>query len=527
MSSNMNRREFFKLSAATAAMLGLVGHPLVSIAEDAPVRKPKPIAAGKKIRIAQIGFGGKGSGDVQSFKDAEIVALCDVDWTQNNVGNVARKFPDAKRYRDFRQMLLEMDDQIDAVAVATPDFMHFLPAYMAITMGKHVYVQKPLTQTIWEARELLKAARKHGVCTQMGNQGHAGEGCRLVKEWIAAGVVGGVTKVDVWTNRPVWPQGMTKAPDSTAEPKGMAWDNWLGREKTRPYSSAYHPFKWRGWADFGAGALGDMGCHILDAPFFALELGTPTSVTAEASGPVSDGFPSWSIVTYEFPARGAMPPVTLKWYDGGKSPERPKELEASRQLAKGGLLVYGDKGVIYDPNDYCNSPRLIPEAKMKEAQPTLPAKTIRRPNPVGNPYLEWMQAIEKNDPSWAGSNFEYSVRLTEFVLLGNLALRAPGKKIQWDAEKMEVSNVSEVNQFVKPNFREGWAVADLADSAQWSKKTYAPIELPPPAAPKAGKGKGQGKGGQGKGGQGKGGQGQGGQGKGQGRGKKKAQTPQV
>ena len=464
MSQSFSRREFLQLSASAAAMLGLVGCESVKITPNAwrSPRKPRPIAQGAKIRVAQIGMNGKGQSDLLACADEDIVALCDVDWSLPNVKKLFDRFPNAKKYKDFRKMLLEMDDQIDAVVISTPDHMHFLPAYMAISMGKHVCVQKPLTQTVWEADQLLKLARRHGVCTQMGNQGHAGEGIRLVKEWVQADVLGPVREVHIWTNRPIWPQGMKEWPAAEPVPADLDWDLYLGRAQEHTFSKAIHPFKWRGYREFGAGALGDMGCHIMDASFWSLDLHTvdPISIEAETGGLTEVGFPEWSIVTYKFPARGSMPPVTIKWYDGGKMPPRPKDLEETRQLAKGGQLLIGDKATVYDGNDYCNSPRIIPETKFKAMKEQLPPKTIRRPDPLGEPQKEWLQAIRKGDPAWAGSNFEYSVPLTKMVVLGNLAVLT-GQKIEWDGKALKCTNVAEANKYVRPNFRKGWKPGDM------------------------------------------------------------------
>jgi AhpD family alkylhydroperoxidase len=234
-----------------------------------------------------------------------------------------------------------------------------------------------------------------------------------------------------------------------------------GHAPERPYNIAYHPHDWRGWSEFGAGALGDMGCHTMDAAFYALNLGDPISIQAESPQAVVESFPAWSAITYEFPARGKMPPVKVTWSDGGKQPPRPKDLDAGRALTKSGQYYVGEKGTIFDGQDYCNSPRIIPEARMRELQPSLPPKTLRRPDPLGNPYLAWTQAIRKGDPEWAGSHFAYSTRLTEFVVLGNFALRAPGKKILWDGAQMAVTNLPELNQFLKPTFRSGWTHLEL------------------------------------------------------------------
>jgi predicted dehydrogenase len=474
----LNRRDFISLSAMAAAMLGLTscaGFPKTP-------RKPRPIAAGAKIRVAQIGCGGKGFSDIMAHKDEEVVALCDVDWEgpvepRNaakkgkdgkapepklaSVKKLIQEFPNAKRYTDFRKMLLEMDDQIDAVGVATPDHMHFLPAYMAIMMGKHVYVQKPLTQTVGEARELLRLARLNGVCTQMGNQGHAGEGIRLVQEWFKAGLLGEVRDVKIWTNRPVWPQGMQEYPAAEAVPPGVDWESFLGRAPQRPFSKAIHPFKWRGWQDYGCGALGDMACHLMDAAYWNLNLGAPTSVELkEIDGASKVAFPNSAVVEYQFPARGNLPPVKLTWYEGGRKPEKPKEMEATRELAKGGQLLIGSKATVYDGNDYCNSPRFIPDALHQELGPKFPPKTIPRV-PEGNPHKEWADAIRAGNPTGAGSNFEYSVPFTEMVCLGTMAiLIGKGKKLLWDPVAMK-TNLPEADALLNPTYRAGWRMSDL------------------------------------------------------------------
>ena len=452
----LNRRDFITFSAMAAAMLGFPG--CVSLAKNP--RKPRPIAAGAKIRVAQIGCGGKGFSDIEAHKDEEVVAFCDIDHERPNVKKLFADFPNAKRYKDFRKMLIEMDDQIDAVGVATPDHMHFLPAYMAIMLGKHVYVQKPLTPTVGEARELLRLARLNGVCTQMGNQGHAGEGIRLVKEWFNAGVLGEVRDVNIWTNRPIWPQGFADWPAAEKTPDGVNWDVFLGRAQQRPYSSAIHPFKWRGFQDYGCGALGDMACHLMDAAFWGLELGAPTTVELKKiDSPSKVAFPKAAIVEYQFPARGKMPPVKLTWHEGGLKPAKPSQMEENRQLAKGGQLIVGSKATVYDGNDYCNSPRLLPESLHQQLQPTFPPRTIPRPDPIGNPHKEWTRAIRANNPALAGSNFEYSVPFTEMVSLGTLAILVGGK-FNWDPVAMKTDR-DDANKLLYPTYRSGWAIKDI------------------------------------------------------------------
>ncbi len=441
----MQRREFLKTVGAGAAILSAA--PLC--AKDV-VRKGK-IVEGRKLNIACVGVGGQGGRDVNAVSSENIVALCDVDLNRG-AGNL-KKFSQAKKYRDFRKMLAEMHNEIDAVTVTTPDHMHYTIAMEAIKYGKHVFVQKPLTHTVWEAREIAKAARKHEVITQMGNQGHAGEGIRLVKEWVDAGVIGPIHEVHIWTNRPpkagfwAWPQGIERPTDTPPVPKELDWNLWLGVAPERPYHPSYVPFKWRGWWDFGAGALGDMGCHMMDASFWALDLKHPTSVSAVSSLVNNETGPAWSIITYEFPARGDKPPVKLVWYDGGKKPEKPKDLEPNRNLAKVGQLLIGEKGTIMDTTDYCNSPRLIPESAMKAFK--RPEKTIPRV-PRGNHYQEWINAI-KGGPK-PGSNFDYAGPFSEVVLMGNLALRV-GKKVEWDGDNMRCTNIPEANQYVTKTYR--------------------------------------------------------------------------
>ena len=424
-------------------------------------RKPRPIAAGAKVRYAQIGFGGRGHSDLLAQKDEEVVALCDIDWGRPNVQQMFAEFPQAKRYKDFRQMLLEMDDRIDAVGIATADHMHFLPAYMSIMLGKHVYLQKPLAPTVGELRELLRLSRLNGVCTQMGNQGHAGEGIRLVKEWIEAGVLGDVREVKIWTDRPVWPQGFTEWPMAQPVPEGLAWDRWLGRAATRPFSPKIHPFKWRGFQEYGCGALGDMAPHLMDAAFWGLELGAPSSVEVKRMvRPSPIAFPRSAIIEYQFPPRGERPGVKLTWHEGGLRPDRPEQLELERPLSKSGQLIIGSKETLFDGTDYCFSPRIIPEARHRELRPTLPARTIPRPVPVGNSHKEWMTAIRAGNPALAGSNFEYSVPFTEMIVLGVAALIA-GKGFTWDAAAMS-SNLAEVNRGLYPTYRHGWNPRDMA-----------------------------------------------------------------
>jgi predicted dehydrogenase len=442
-----NRRDFIKTAGLGAAAL-TASRAAAATTDQPAIRMGRIIAPDKKLNIACIGCGGQGGQDTHGVGRENIVALCDVD-TERAAG-VFKGHPDTPKYKDYRKMLKELDEQIDAVTVSTPDHTHFPAAMMAIEMGKHVFVQKPMAHTVWEARQLTLAARKHGVMTQMGNQGHSGEGTRLVREWVQAGLIGPVREVHAWSDH----HGKgAKAPnerptETPPVPDSLDWNLWLGVAPERPYHPAYVPFNWRAWWDFGSCALGDMGCHVLNAGFWALDLKYPTSVEAETAEVFTETGPAWSIVTWQFPARGNMPPVKMMWYDGKKQPPRPKELEEARKLGGHGLLVIGEKGTIYDPGAYCQSPRLIPEAKMQEAIPNLPPKTI--PRIKGSHYEDWLRAC-KGGPK-PGSNFDHSGPLTEMVQLGNIAIRT-GKKLEWDGENLTCTNVPDANKYVKKQYR--------------------------------------------------------------------------
>ena len=403
----------------------------------------------EKLNIACIGCGGKGFGDINEVSSENIVALCDVD--DERAADTFKNYPDVPKFKDFRRMLDKMDNQIDAVTVSTPDHIHYPAAMTAISMGKHVFVQKPLTHSIWEARQLTLAAKKYNVATHMGIQGHAMEGTKLLYEWINGGVIGKVREVHYWTNRPIWPQGIDKPKDRPPVPATLDWDLWLGPAQRRYYNPAYLPFKWRGWWDFGTGALGDHGCHAMDAAFWALNLGAPSSVEAVSSPINGETYPSWSIITYQFPARGEMPPVKVVWYDGGELPPRPKDLEEDREFGEWGQIIYGDKATV-KADGYCESPRIIPESKMKELRSVLPSKTL--PRSPGH-YEEWIEACKGGSP--AGANFDYAGPLTEMVLLGNIAL-ATGEKIEWDSQRMRITNVQSANKYIRRKYRKGWEI---------------------------------------------------------------------
>jgi len=461
----------------------------------------------EKLNIASIGAGGKAASDIAGCASENIVALCDVDEKQ-----AARKFAEydkVPKYKDFRKMLDEQGNTIDAVIVTIPDFMHATAAMWAMERGKHVYVQKPLTRTVWEARQLMEAANKYKVATQMGNQGYSNEGSRQAAEMIWAGEIGNVTEVHAWTDRPIWPQGLTKIPPSEAIPDTLDWDLWLGAAEKRPYTSGgpdyksqigghfYQPFNWRGFYDFGCGALGDMACHILGAPNLALRLGSPTAVECIHKEGASDFmFPAKSVIRYEFPARGSMPPVKLFWYDGlketpkipgvpegellGDLPRRPfvpqaggpppgprpftgfigrvfnweafeKERNDPDAVAPppDGSLFIGDKGMI-TTGTYGEQTRLIPVEKMRDYRFPQPLLT-RSPGH----YRDWIRACKGGDP--ACSNFNVASPFVEWMLLGVIALRVEGR-LEWDAAKMRFANNSEANEYLKPAFRKGWSL---------------------------------------------------------------------
>ncbi len=431
------RRSFLKTAAAAASAAFVV--PRFAIARD---RSPN-----SKLNIAIIGAGGRGAGNLSAVASENIVALCDVD--ERRAAAAYDRFPKAKKYRDFRKMLDEMHAQIDAVVVSTPDHTHAVASVAAMKLGKHVYCEKPLTRSIYEARVMREVAREQGVVTQMGNQGHANTAARRAVEVIRSGVIGDVLEVHAWTDRPIWPQGIDRPKDEPPVPKTLDWDLWLGPAPYRPYHPAYVPFKWRGWWDFGTGALGDMACHILDVAFWALNLVDPVSVEAEVSdNHKPETFPKWSIITYQFPKRGDLPPCKLVWYDGGKMPA--PELAPGVKLPKNGTILVGTKGTLVTLDAYGGKYKLLPEKEFEGFEPP----EMKLPVSPGH-HREWILACKGEGE--ALSNFDYAARLTETVLLGNLAIWA-GKKVEWDAKSMCSKNAPETNVIVRPEFRKGWSL---------------------------------------------------------------------
>jgi len=402
-----------------------------------------------------VGLGGQGASDLPEMRSENIVALCDVDAAY--AAKTFNQYPNARRYVDFREML-EKESGIDAVVVGTPDHMHAVVSVAAMRHGKHVYCEKPLTHTVQEARLMAETAKKMNVVTQMGNQGHSKEGARLLNEWIWDGAIGPVTEVHVWTNRPIWPQGLARPTETPPVPTSLHWDEWLGPAPERPYHPCYHPFKWRGWWDFGTGALGDMACHTLNMSFAALTLRDPISVVAETSGHNRETYPAWSIITFEYAALGKRDAVTLKWYDGGKRP--PEELiagsklkEKQKGMAGSGAIMVGEKGTLYAPGDYADKAELIGKDELPDVD------FERSPGH----FQEWIRAIKGGKP--AMSNFpDYAGPLVETMLLGNLAVFAApeagtvGKKIEWDAKNLVAKNAPEVMHIVKKEYRKGWAL---------------------------------------------------------------------
>jgi predicted dehydrogenase len=410
-----------------------------------------------KLSIAGVGIGGQGGADLDELKSQNIVALCDVDW--DYAAHTFQKYPDAKRYKDFREML-DKEKSIDAVVVGTPDHNHAIVSITAIKHGKPVYCEKPLTRTVFEARAVAKAAREAKVATQMGNQGMAFEGNRLINEWLADGAIGHVREVHVWSDRPThrgklplwWAQGIERPKDTPPVPSTMDWDLWLGPAPSRPYHPAYAPFRWRGWWDFGSGGIGDMGIHNLAPVFSALKLGAPESIQASSTPVFPETVPLAAIVHYQFPARGDLPPVKLHWYDGGLLPERPAELEENRVLdPEDGIIFVGDKGKMLVTGWGGEHPRLLPESRDKEYK--RPAPTL--PRSVGH-HNEWIEACKTGSPT--RSNFDFAGPLTEAVLLGSVCIHNGGDKLLWDSENMKFTNDPDANKLLHYEYRKGWSL---------------------------------------------------------------------
>ncbi|HEX3725498.1 MAG TPA: Gfo/Idh/MocA family oxidoreductase [Pirellulales bacterium] len=440
MSYLTDRRRFLKSTALTGVGVW------VSTAAAADSKSPN-----EKVRFGCIGVGGKGASDSADAKrHGDVVAICDVD--ENTLGKAAEKsFAHAAKFTDFRKLLEEQHKNIDVVTVSIPDHQHAAATAMAMRLGKACYTQKPLTRTIFEARRLGEIARETGVATQMGNQGTSFSPLRKTVAVVQAGVLGNVSQVHVWTDRPHWACGGPR-PEPGTPPANLNWELWLGPAPYRPYAQGYHPHSWRGWWDFGSGALGDMACHTVNMPFMALDLRDPVAVQATSSGHNRDSFPKRAQITYEFPANAKRPALTMTWYDGGNKP--PAELFEGHKVSDTGVLLIGDKGKLHAPGDYCERLYTLFGGAVD--------KKVEFKQSPGH-MRELTNAIQGGPP--AVSNFpDYAGPLTETILLGNLAVWAapeadtPGKRIEWDAKNLKPTNAPEVEVVVTPKYREGYVL---------------------------------------------------------------------
>ncbi|MBN1342871.1 MAG: Gfo/Idh/MocA family oxidoreductase [Phycisphaerae bacterium] len=453
------RRTFLGRAAAAAGAASAF-----TILPGRVVAGQRKLSPNDKLNLAAVGVGGMGGSNLSRCESENVVALCDVD--SDLAGKTFAKHPQARRYKDYRVMF-DKEKDIDAVIVATPDHTHAVIALAAIRRGLHVYVQKPLTYDVREARVLTEAARKHKVISQMGNQGHSGPDIRRVCEWVWSGALGPIKEAHAWTNRPVWPQGIEvdRPKETPPVPASLDWDLWIGPAPMRPYHPTYHPGNWRAWCDFGTGSLGDLGCHIVDAAFWALKLKYPVSVEGcistywhalwKETKPKNENYPRSTIVRYQFPARQGMPEVKLTWWDGGMMPPRPEALGPNEKMgdSDGGLLFIGEKATLMCGN-YGRNLKVIPDNVMKDAAP--PESLERVPGGVDGHEKDWIRACKDGKPS--SSNFDYAGPLSETVLMGNLAVRFPDRKLLWDGEKMEVTNDPAANAFVRRQYREGWTL---------------------------------------------------------------------
>ena len=475
---DVSRRKFIQSASVAAAAFTIVPRFVLGNGYRAP---------SDTLYVAGIGVGGKGHSDIRSFAKsgkAEITFLCDVD--DRRAAGAVKDFPKAKYYKDFRKMLDKEHKHIDAVSVSTPDHNHAVQALAAMQLGKHVYVQKPLTHDIYEARVLTEAAKKYKVVTQMGNQGASGDGVRQLREWYEAGIIGDVHTVYVWTNRPVWPQGIPWPSEKAEVPKELDWDLWLGTAPYKDYVEKIVPFNWRGWWDYGTGALGDMACHLVEPPFRVLGLGYPTDVHASVGSVYVDEFrqgyfpescPPSSYIVITFPEREGKSAVKLHWMDGGIQPPRPDELGPNEIMGDGGngVIFVGTKGKMMC-STYGANPRLLPTSKTEEVK--VPQKYARVPGGSEGHYAQWVEAcLAGYGKMEVSSPFEIAGPLTEAILMGNLAIRShdireprkdrpnqfdyPGRniKLMWDGQNMRITNFDPANQFVKREYREGWKLA--------------------------------------------------------------------
>ncbi len=447
MSKHVSRRQFLK-SGAFAGVTILVGPGLA-----------RTYAANEKLGLAHIATAGRGGSHLGLSKNEHCIALVEPD--RERVQEAAKRYPNAKVFEDYRTMFDAVHQDLDAVVIATPDHHHAPAAMRALKLGKHVYCEKPLTYSIEEARLLAEETARQKVATQKGNQGDANEGNRLVVEWVRAGAIGTVQEVHTWTNRPVWPQGIAQRPPSTDAPASLNWDVWIGPAPMRDYHDGLHPFKWRGWIDFGCGAVGDMGCHTWDCVWWSMDPDAPLSAEClKAEAKNDETFPSKAMYKWEFGPKGDRPGFVAYWYEGGWKPDCPEELATDearqpkqRQLPNSGSLFIGDKGKLLVSGDYGNSPRLIPEAAMREFAQNAPEKTI--PRSPGH-HQEWVMACKGEKPwDFPKSNFLYGGPLVEAMNLGNVALLV-GEKLTWDAKNLRAVNCPKADRYIRRTYRKGW-----------------------------------------------------------------------
>lgn len=455
---NLTRRAF--LAATTTTALSACTTTRINTAMVVPGR----LSPNEKLNIAAVGIGGMGRNNISACAATDnIVALCDAD--PGFSGKIFDLYPGARRFTDFREMFDKASKDFDAVICATPDHTHAVVCMAAIQNGKHLYCQKPLAHSLHEVRTITLAARKAGIQTQMGNQGRSSNEIRKVKEWVEDGAIGKVHEVLAWTDRPVggdpwstFPM-MARPTDTPPVPDTLNWDLWIGPAPMRPYNPVYHPLTWRGFYDFGTGPLGDMGCHILDPSFYALDLGHPKSVFAATThweaGVQDETYPRACVVQYEFPARAGKPPVKLTWYDGRLKPPLPDMVPGDLVLPDSGAFIVGEKGVILHKSHGAGSAEILPESRRREYKD--PEPTIPRVEQTSAPHEhDWVRACKDGRP--ASSNFEYGGPLTEMVLAGVLAIRMKNKRLDWDGESMTVTNVPEANALVNPEYHNGWVL---------------------------------------------------------------------
>lgn len=442
----ISRREF--VGGATGAVAGFTLVPRHVLGG------PAFVPPSDKLNVASIGIGGRGDASVRECSGENIVALCDVDLERSS--KQFEKYPKARQFRDFRKMFDKMEKSIDAVCVSTPDHTHAVAVMAALKRGKHVFCEKPLAHSIYEIREIMKEARKQKVVTQLGNQGHSSNTIRLFCEWVWDGAIGDVTEIHArcGANHCKINQ-LDKRSEKHDIPEGLDWDLWLGPAKMRGYNPMYLPGSWRGWMPYGSGTIGDWVCHVIDPVFWALDLGSPTTIQAQAKDydpkKHGDTFPSWSVVTFEFPAKGKRGPVKLLWHGAGAELSRPDDLEEGRKVENTGAYVYGTKGTIKYGSHGAGAVRLIPEARMQAYKQ--PAQTIRR---VRGHHNDWLDSIKNGKQ--AGSNFDFGGPLTEIARLGIIGMQLLGQKLEWDGAKMRFTNSAKGNALINPPMRKGWTL---------------------------------------------------------------------